>query len=1023
MSSFLSIINRTKSHVLYNKLKISIGIFMFCACACACFFGVNASATVTSLDIPDITSSDMPYRFYSSEKLKDKFFYVYNDKTTGNAVFMKYDLNNSAFTQVCNQEGLSLSYSFKSGSDLYFLKSNSFVENYVKDDLAIAMYKVDIYKFDMKTETLSLAYSLQKAPVSYFFITDDNRACISSYKGSFIYDLNDGELLNVVTYDSATFSGFVGYDSSNGNAYYISSTNWVYWGYDHYMTSLNVLNLNKNNNIRLGANELTIQYQTGFFNHYDCAEFWESGYLADLSTFSGNVVHILDSSKINIDNLTTTQTTIYLDGGLSVSSVNLKDAEEVTKLSAVTRASKYENNKDITSVGSRTTYLNDRNSVFISSDELTIDEYSLDTKKKTASLQADYPVYKLMNVGGGIVAIERDSEGAFYVEKIGTSYADSIKLSGPEAMNVGDSGKISVSFGEGMKQDYTYTSSDKRIVSVNKKGTLAAFNAGEATITVTTDDGRLSDSITITVTGEAKAKTLPDINTLTGFVTGNTGYVGNYTYGMTVSSYLENLDDGGVMRVENIKNEYVLVEYYDSLLQLKDTKKIDIPLSTFGGFYKGNGAYYLVCGEDNKNESDEKEVVRVTKYDTSWSEVGDCSIKGINTYIPFDAGSLRMTETDGKLYIHTCHEMYASSDSLHHQANMTFVISEADMTLLDKYTDVMNLSYGYVSHSFDQFIETDGENIYRVDHGDANPRGIALTVVSKDKKIYEPHIRGTIVKIDGNSGNNFTGLNIGDFKLSADTVMIAYNYNGTGTTDSKVRNIYVACNSKDFDEENPTISQITNYGSDSTISVSKPKLVKITDSHFLLMWAEQNSADDSYVTKLVLIDSYGHMMTDIVSKRIYLSDCEPIVMPDKTVSWYISDGKNVVLYNIDPFELSVISNDVKRDIAVSNPVKGSYVVTTSTGQTKNDKTKTSSLTVNLKASKTYKLSKKVIIKASEGVKLVKINGKRIKIKSGKTKVSFKLKRYKKLLKRGKYNKIRIKSADGANLKVKFKVVW
>lgn len=94
-----------------------------------------------------------------------------------------------------------------------------------------------------------------------------------------------------------------------------------------------------------------------------------------------------------------------------------------------------------------------------------------------------------------------------------------------------------------------------------------------------------------------------------------------------------------------------------------------------------------------------------------------------------------MTETAGKLYIHTCHEMYTSSDGLNHQANMTFVLDENTLKVLDSYSDVMNLvQAGYVSHSFNQFICTDGKSVYRVDHGDANPRAVAITKCDVDGK-------------------------------------------------------------------------------------------------------------------------------------------------------------------------------------------------------------------------------------------------------------------------------------------------
>ena len=51
----------------------------------------------------------------------------------------------------------------------------------------------------------------------------------------------------------------------------------------------------------------------------------------------------------------------------------------------------------------------------------------------------------------------------------------------------------------------------------------------------------------------------------------------------------------------------------------------------------------------NKEESDECEVFRFVKYDKNWNRLAQCSVKGANTYIPFDAGGLSMTETDGKL--------------------------------------------------------------------------------------------------------------------------------------------------------------------------------------------------------------------------------------------------------------------------------------------------------------------------------------------------------------------------------------
>ena len=40
------------------------------------------------------------------------------------------------------------------------------------------------------------------------------------------------------------------------------------------------------------------------------------------------------------------------------------------------------------------------------------------------------------------------------------------------------------------------------------------------------------------------------------------------------------------------------------------------------------------------------------------------------------------------------------------------------MTITDSYTGVMNVDYGYVSDSFNQFIKTDGNHIVALDRGD-----------------------------------------------------------------------------------------------------------------------------------------------------------------------------------------------------------------------------------------------------------------------------------------------------------------
>ena len=128
-------------------------------------------------------------------------------------------------------------------------------------------------------------------------------------------------------------------------------------------------------------------------------------------------------------------------------------------------------------------------------------------------------------------------------------------------------------------------------------------------------------------------------------------------------------------------------------------------LGIFGGYFAGENNNYLVFGKENKKQDDKAEVVRIVKYSKEWEKVSDCKIYGSNTTVPFEAGSLRMNELDGKLYVYTCHEMYADSNGTNHQANMLFMIDENTMKVTDSMYDVSNLQEGYVSHSFNQFIK------------------------------------------------------------------------------------------------------------------------------------------------------------------------------------------------------------------------------------------------------------------------------------------------------------------------------
>ena len=184
-----------------------------------------------------------------------------------------------------------------------------------------------------------------------------------------------------------------------------------------------------------------------------------------------------------------------------------------------------------------------------------------------------------------------------------------------------------------------------------------------------------------------------------------------------INSYYWRDGNGYLCRLENTDSGLIL-ERYTADNRFVESWTVPSELPLFGGFYAGSDGYYFVFGDNNKDELDDKEVIRVVKYSKGWKRMGSASVYGANTSFPFSYGSLRFTETDTYLYIRTCHRMYTNEhDGLRHQANMTLILYKRNLGWFGKYYKVSGKA-GYVSHSFNQFIEADGNTVVTVDHGD-----------------------------------------------------------------------------------------------------------------------------------------------------------------------------------------------------------------------------------------------------------------------------------------------------------------
>lgn len=366
-----------------------------------------------------------------------------------------------------------------------------------------------------------------------------------------------------------------------------------------------------------------------------------------------------------------------------------------------------------------------------------------------------------------------------------------------------------------------------------------------------------------------------------------------------IKSNLILADNGQYMRVQHVPSYgSVLIEYYDKSFNFISSKELDSELDIFGGFFACDNGYYIVTGKRNSKQSDSAEVIRITKYDKSWKRLTSVSLYGKNTIEPFDTGAVRFAKSDKYIMIRTCHEMYRSS--VDDRGNLTIQLDSENMTVTDCQFEASTVNYGYVRHSANQFILVDSDSIVALDHGDSNPRSIALikykTKVSSGK--FTPRYNKPCTCIDmfaiaGEKGDNYTNCSVGGFEMSQ-SAYIAAICSIDQSTGSKTKNIYVSSLNKSSDKA--VVTKLTSY-SNNNESCTTPHLVKTDSNSFVIMWQKGQNVC------FAELDGGGSLKGKIHSFKGELSDCVPIKANGKLI-WYVWNNGIIDFYEINLSDLS-----------------------------------------------------------------------------------------------------------------------
>lgn len=793
--------------------------------------------------------------FYQTASDKDGGIYTFNN---GTLWFTNAATGATAKVKDLTTEGIpayaDYSSIFEVGGKLYILEN----------DYAGNTSNVLILDLSARTLTKKLSFTTMYSAIGAdssgrIFLAGDTDKKVTVFSSS-------GTKLTTGTAPTTVYR-FTGFDSTNGNFYYEGYYNYVYWGYDHETTSLFAGNF-KSSKLTFGANFIDVLYQNYWYDHNGSAMMVNNKYMI----WTANMLHWF--------------TGVFNSN--SFSDITSESAE----VPVVMSANLTENSAGSDSYGVRTVYNSAKDSFIVYTGEKKLTEY--DQKgEQTTTFGTQGNVFALYKVGDNVCAVEKDDSGNYYLETIPWTDPTYIRLDKSSAsLKTNGSAALKASTDSLLEQNITWTSSNSKIATVDSNGRVYGVKAGTATISAKLQSG-LTATCRVTVTD--RTVSAADFKTsLKGVKNDNAGSQNYYVWASAADSYLFQNTDGTLWRVENTSSGVVAEKYSKDGKTLQSTVKITQELPLFGGAFSGKDYNYIVFGQTNPKYSDSVEVLRVVRYTKDWKKSKSVSIKGANTYVPFEAGALRMAELDGKLYIHTCHKMYQSGDGYNHQANMTFIVKESDMTVLGSHYGVSNLGTGYVSHSFNQFIQASGDNIYRADHGEGYPDGLTLTILNKNSEITD--VTGGVV-FEYDCSGNYSGATLGGLAVSEKAAVLAYTYDVDPDNGAYLaRNVYVSV--VDLASGSTKQTKLTSFTKNSSVFASTPQIVKLNDYLFAVMWEE--SENGSYNVKYVIVDGAGRLCSAVTSIPARLSECQPILCSDGSIRWTASS----VLYCIDPFDLT-----------------------------------------------------------------------------------------------------------------------
>lgn len=383
-------------------------------------------------------------------------------------------------------------------------------------------------------------------------------------------------------------------------------------------------------------------------------------------------------------------------------------------------------------------------------------------------------------------------------------------------------------------------------------------------------------------------------------------------------SYLLNADNG-YMRVyipdEDIDNN-IRIEYYDKYFNLISKKSVKRELEYWGGFFEGENNYFTVEGTKNTDEIDANEVVRVNKYDKNWNKLGTANITGNSDMFggeiryPLDYGCCEMTELNGNLYIAMGHQGYVDPEfNQGHQGLLLLMVDESDMTGQIADCDLW--------HSFAQYIDNDGSNLYLFENSEGSRRSqlTQYDPLALPADYFDSQNTANILEYGGDRTSAWSiptyascyGIAVSDKNVLTLGTSIDQEKYG----EDYIYNVYLGITPKDnISTEATTVKWFTDLHDEDDsyyTGVNRANITKINNDRFMISWNQDNDESSlvdyndplsENILHYMFIDGEGNKVSKEFTSNAAFSDCRPIYDGSRIV-FYASSGNSLDFYTID----------------------------------------------------------------------------------------------------------------------------